>query len=87
MPARGWYSSDDHIHLRRSLATIRPLRPGSVAEDIHVGNLLEMGDFWATFFSQYAFGDRDIQAMKNPFKYGERLNSDELVDREEEIDL
>ncbi|MEX0601225.1 MAG: CehA/McbA family metallohydrolase, partial [Rhodothermales bacterium] len=26
------------------------------AEDIRVGNMLRMGDFWATYYAQYAFG-------------------------------
>jgi hypothetical protein len=56
MPARGWYSSDDHIHLRRSPTDDAAIATWIAAEDIHVGNLLEMGDFWATYFSQYAFG-------------------------------
>lgn len=58
MPARGWYSGDDHIHLHRSPADDRSIMRWIAAEDIHVGNILEMGDFWATFFSQYAFGER-----------------------------
>ena len=58
MPARGWYSSDDHIHLRRSPRDDAAILRWIAAEDIHVGHILEMGDFWATFFSQYAFGDR-----------------------------
>ncbi|HEV2448126.1 MAG TPA: CehA/McbA family metallohydrolase, partial [Candidatus Sulfopaludibacter sp.] len=58
MPARGWYSSDDHIHLRRSPADDPKILKWVAAEDIHVGNILEMGDFWATYFSQYAFGER-----------------------------
>lgn len=58
MPARGWYSSDDHIHLRRSPGDDPKILKWIAAEDIHVGNILEMGDFWATYFSQYAFGDR-----------------------------
>jgi hypothetical protein len=58
MPARGWYSSDDHIHLRRSPADDANIVRWIAAEDIHVGNMLEMGDFWATYFSQYAFGER-----------------------------
>jgi len=58
MPARGWYSSDDHIHLRRSPADDPAITRWISAEDIHVGNILEMGDFWATFFSQYAFGEK-----------------------------
>ena len=56
MPARGWYSSDDHIHLRRSPADDPAIVRWIAAEDIHVGNLLQMGDFWAVYFSQYAFG-------------------------------
>jgi len=57
MPARGWYSSDDHIHLHRSPADDPNILCWIAAEDIHVGNILEMGDYWATFFSQYAFGE------------------------------
>ena len=56
MPGRGWYSSDDHIHLRRSPADDPAIARWIAAEDIHVGNLLQMGDFWETYFSQYAFG-------------------------------
>jgi hypothetical protein len=58
MPARGWYSSDDHIHLRRSPADDPAIVRWIAAEDIHVGNLLEMGDFFSTYFSQYASGPR-----------------------------
>jgi len=58
MPARGWYSADDHIHLHRSPADDRNIMRWIAAEDIHVGNILEMGDFWATFFSQYGFGEK-----------------------------
>ena len=46
MPKRGWYSSDDHIHLRRSRRDNPSVLRWIAAEDIHVGNLLEMGDFW-----------------------------------------
>jgi hypothetical protein len=58
MPARGWYSADDHIHLRRSPRDDPAIVRWIAAEDIHVGNLLEMGDFWATYYSQYAFGPK-----------------------------
>lgn len=58
MPARGWYSADDHVHLQRSPRDDAAIVRWMAAEDIHVGNLLEMGDFWATYFTQYAFGDR-----------------------------
>jgi hypothetical protein len=56
MPGRGWYSSDDHIHLRRSPREDPLILRWIAAEDIHVGNLLQMGDFFTTFFTQYAFG-------------------------------
>lgn len=57
LPARGWYSSDDHIHLRRSPGDDRSILRWIAAEDIQVGNMLQMGDFFATYFSQYAFGE------------------------------
>jgi hypothetical protein len=58
MPSRGWYSADDHIHLRRSPGDDAKIARWIAAEDLHVGNLLQMGDFFSTYFSQYAFGDR-----------------------------
>ena len=57
MPGRGWYSSDDHIHLRRSPRENPLIVRWIAAEDIHVGNLLQMGDYFTTFFTQYAFGE------------------------------
>lgn len=56
MPQRGWYSSDDHIHLRRSPRENPLVQRWLAAEDIHVGNLLQMGDFLTSYFTQYAFG-------------------------------
>lgn len=56
MPAQGWYSSDDHIHLRRSPREDPLILRWIAAEDIHVGNLLQMGDYFTTSFTQYAFG-------------------------------
>lgn len=56
MPSRGWYSSDDHIHLRRSPRENPLVTRWMAAEDIHVGNLLQMGDFHTSYFTQYAFG-------------------------------
>ncbi len=58
MPARGWYSSDDHIHLQRSPRDDASILRWIAAEDVQVGNILEMGDFWATYFTQYAFGEK-----------------------------
>ena len=56
MPGRGWYSSDDHVHLRRSPRENPLIQRWMAAEDIHVGNLLQMGDFHTSYFTQYAFG-------------------------------
>lgn len=58
MPGQGWFSSDDHVHLRRSPRDDATILRWMQAEDVHVGNLLEMGDFWTTTFSQYAFGKK-----------------------------
>ncbi len=56
MPQRGWYASDDHIHLRRSPRENPIILRWIAAEDLHVGHLLQMGDFHTTYFSQYGFG-------------------------------
>lgn len=53
----GWISADDHIHVRRSPREDPLLADWIAAEDIRVGNMLRMGDFWATYYSQYAFGE------------------------------
>jgi hypothetical protein len=58
MPAKGWYGADDHIHLRRSPADDSNIAKWIAAEDLQVGNILQMGDFFATYFSQYAFGEK-----------------------------
>ena len=58
MPAQGWYSGDDHIHLARSRFGNRALSALIKAEDIHMGFMLQMGNVNQTFFEQYAFGKR-----------------------------
>ena len=58
--ARGWYSADDHIHIRRSPREDPLLIDWIAAEDIRVGNLLRMGDFWAQYYAQYAFGQEGV---------------------------
>ena len=65
MPARGWYSADDHIHLRRSARENPLILDWIAAEDVHVGVLVQMGDFWTTYFTQYAFGKRGLYARGN----------------------
>lgn len=52
MPGRGWYSGDSHIHLTRD-EVADPLVWGmSAAEDVYVGNILEMGNISGTHFKQ-----------------------------------
>ena len=58
--AMGWYSADDHIHLRRSPREDSLLLTWIAAEDVRVGNLLQMGDFWAQYYAQYAFGEKGV---------------------------
>jgi hypothetical protein len=57
MSKQGWYSGDDHIHHPR----LKPehnefLMTWAQAEDLHVSNILRMGDIKATFFEQSGFG-------------------------------
>ncbi len=56
MPARGWYSTDGHIHVRRSPREDSLLLAWTRAEDVHVGVMLRMGDFWEIYYAQYAWG-------------------------------
>jgi hypothetical protein len=60
MPARGWYSGDDHIHIRRSPREDPFLLTWTKAEDIHVGVMLRMGDFWEVYYPQYAWGEKGV---------------------------
>ncbi|HKJ69419.1 MAG TPA: CehA/McbA family metallohydrolase [bacterium] len=60
MPERGWFSADDHIHIRRSPRENPHILKWISAEDIHVGVLLRMGDFWTTYYAQYAFGNTGL---------------------------
>ena len=50
MPARGWYSSDDHIHLQRSPRDDPSILRWIAAEDIHVGHILRNGRFLGHLF-------------------------------------
>jgi hypothetical protein len=65
LPGRGWYSADDHIHVRRSPREDPLLLRWIQAEDVHVGVLLRMGDFWETYYPQYAWGPRGVYREGN----------------------
>jgi hypothetical protein len=65
MPSIGWFSADDHIHVRRSPREDSLLMKWIQAEDVHVGVLLKMGDFWSTYFDQYAWGSKGAYRSGN----------------------
>ena len=65
MASQGWYSADDHIHIRRSVRENEFLLNWIQAEDLNVGVLLKMGDFWATYYPQYAFGGQGTYQRSN----------------------
>jgi hypothetical protein len=56
LPSRGWYSGESHIHLGRELVDDSAIWAQIAAEDLHVGNLLEMGNISGTYFKQPAWG-------------------------------
>lgn len=65
MSDSGWYSGDEHIHIRRSPRENPYLLKWIEAEDIHVGALLQMGDFRNIYFGQFAFGDEGVYSEKD----------------------
>jgi len=57
MRKSGWYSGDDHIHFQiLSDFDARQLMTWLQAEDVHLGNVLKMGDMYRTWFEQRGFG-------------------------------
>jgi hypothetical protein len=57
MAKQGWYSGDDHVHFPR----LKPeqnefLMTWARAEDVHLCNILRMGDIKQTYFEQAAYG-------------------------------
>jgi hypothetical protein len=57
MPAAGWYSGDVHVHLGSGdAARDRDRRLAMQAEDLHVANLLQMGNIGNAHFRHDAFG-------------------------------
>jgi len=57
LPAQGWFSGDDHIHIARSTpAQNRRILNFMRAEDTHIANLLQMGNLRGSYFKQYQFG-------------------------------
>jgi hypothetical protein len=56
LPARGWYSGESHLHLRRDEVADREVWQQVAAEDLHIAHLLEMGNIMGTYFKQPAWG-------------------------------
>ncbi len=57
LPAQGWWSGDVHVHHPSVDPAQREfLIQYAVAEDVHLVNLLEMGDHTGTAFKQAGFG-------------------------------
>jgi hypothetical protein len=54
MPKEGWYSGDTHIHVTRDDVADQDVWGFVAAEDVHVGNLLEMGNIANVYFRQPA---------------------------------
>ncbi len=57
MPSEGWWSGDDHVHARlMSKADADRLITYCKAVDLHVANVLQMGDVARTYYAQRGFG-------------------------------
>jgi len=53
----GWYSGDDHVHTQiLSDADGKTVMTWIQAEDVHLANIVKMGDIYRTWFEQRGFG-------------------------------
>jgi len=67
MRKRGWWSGDDHVHCRiLSDGDARNLMAWVQAEDIHLANVVKMGDIYRTYFEQRGFG-RDFRVIDGEY--------------------
>jgi hypothetical protein len=62
MPEKGWYSSDDHLHIARPVKKLNPyISKMMQAEDVHVANLLQFGKVYNSEGAvQHAFGQDGV---------------------------
>ena len=56
LPAAGWFSGESHVHLMRDRVDDLSVWGQLAAEDVHVSNLLEMGNVTGTHYKQPAWG-------------------------------
>jgi hypothetical protein len=57
MAKLGWWSGDDHVHTRiLSDDDARKVMAWVKAEDVHLANIVKMGDIYRTYFEQRGFG-------------------------------
>jgi hypothetical protein len=56
LAASGWFSSDGHIHIQRMKVDDPETWTQVAAEDVRIGNLVQMGNIAGTHFAQPAWG-------------------------------
>jgi hypothetical protein len=56
LPAEGWWSGDAHVHIARGDLGDEAALSIARAEDLHVANLLAMGNIGAQYFAQPGYG-------------------------------
>lgn len=63
----GWFSGDDHVHGQiLSDDDAARLMAWLVAEDVHLGNVVKMGDITRTYFEQRGFG-KDYRVINSDY--------------------
>jgi hypothetical protein len=58
LPAQGWWSGDAHVHIAREEGGHESALSVARGEDIHVANLLAMGNIGAQYFAQREYGQQ-----------------------------
>jgi hypothetical protein len=56
LPSKGWVSGDDHVHLQREEVADQSVWWQTASEDVHVANLLQMGNIAGVYFEQPTWG-------------------------------
>jgi hypothetical protein len=66
LPGQGWWSGDAHIHIAREDGNDEAPLSVARAEDLHVANLLAMGNMGAPYFGQHGYGPQG-RASQNDY--------------------